>query len=243
MQLTDEEIRAILIEQKKRKRRKQRIKRRIVSAILLILVLVVGIEIFINRDAANEPRGVIFIDAGHGGVDGGSSVGDRMEKNDTLTLALNVKKALENQDFKVVLSRSDDSDVDRGERGKMANECNAALMVSIHRNKATEGNGVEVYIPSSNGKESQLLGNNVMKSLVAVGFAERQVRAGTLVTPNDDYLENSVSSMPSCLVEVGFLQDKGDNELFDNKQKEIAGAIAEAISNTYESLFEQTEEE
>ncbi len=243
MQLTDEEIRQIILQERRRKKRKQKIKRRITLALILLLIIFLGVGIFMNRGARATARGIIFLDPGHGGVDGGSVVGERCEKDDTLALSLAVSEALKDQGFKVYLSRSDDSDVDRAKRGEMANEKKAGLMVSIHRNKAEEGSGVEVYIPSSNSEEAQLLGNNVMKALVAQGFVERSVRAGTLVTSNDDYLENSVPTMPSCLVEVGFMQDAGDNKIFDEKRDDIARALADAIAETYAAIYEAEEEE
>ena len=241
MQLTDDEIREILIREKRRKKKRQRVKRRITLLILGVLILVLGVGIFINRNAMVKPRGIIFIDAGHGGVDGGSVVGDRLEKNDTLRLSLAVRDELKDLGFKVYMSRTGDDDVDRAERGNMANRKKANLMISIHRNKAEEGSGVEVYIPKTDDPESRLLGESLMKALVGQGFVEREVRAGTLVSSDDDYAENAVPTMPSCLIEVGFLQDKGDNKLFDEKLEENARVMAEAISETFRQLYEPEE--
>lgn len=241
MQLTDAEIREILIREKRRKlRRKKKIKR-VVASLCFVLILVLAIGIFINRDAKVTARGRIFIDAGHGGVDGGSKVGKRIEKEDTLTLALSVRDELEKMGFKVYMSRVKDKDVDRAERGNMANKKDAQLFISIHRNQADEGNGVEVYIPSKEDASSRLLGKNIFEALVRQGFAERSVRAGTLVSANEDYLENSVPTMPSCLVEVGFLQSKKDNKLFDDNLDENAVAIATAIESTFIELFENNQ--
>ena len=238
MQLTDEEIRQILIREKRRKRERKRKTRKILTILFVILVLVLAIGIYVNRDARVTARGVIFIDAGHGGVDGGSTVGKRLEKNDTLKLALAVRDELEHMGFKVVLSRDDDEDVDRAKRGEIANKKKADLFLSLHRNKAEEGEGVEVYIPAKNDDASRLLGQNVFEALVERGFAERSVRAGTLVSDQEDYLENSVPKMPSCLVEVGFLQSKKDNQLFDDNIDNNALAIATAIEETFIELYE-----
>jgi len=241
MQLTDEEIRAILIQERRRKKQKQKIRRRITLFLSLALVVVITVIVLICRSVFSESKGVIFLDPGHGGVDSGSCVGDRYEKDDNLSLALAVQKDLEQLGYEVVMSRTDDSDVGRAERGRMANQAKAQLFISIHRNKADEGNGVEVYIPSSNSNEAQLLGNNIMKALVSQGFMERSVRAGTLVSANEDYYENSVPNMTSCLVEIGFMQDKDDNALLDNNKAEIAEALASAIDDTFTELFEQEE--
>lgn len=241
MQLTDDEIREILIRQRKQKRRRQRKLRKFVLLIVAVLVIVLAVGIFINKDARINSRGIIFIDAGHGGIDGGSKVGKRLEKEDTLALSLAVRDELEHMGFKVCMSRTKDKDVDREERGKMANKKNAQLFLSIHRNQASEGEGVEVYIPSKNDKESRMLGTNVINALTEQGFAKRSVRVGTLITENDDYVENSVPTMPSSLVEVGFMQNKHDNQLFDDNLEENAKAIASAIEATFDAIY--TEEE
>ena len=243
MQLTDEEIREILIREKKRKRRKQIIRRRISLAVLLVAIIVLGVGIFINKDARVSARGIIFIDPAHGGVDGGSVVGERLEKDDTLRFSLAVKQELEALGFKVYMSRDKDEDIDRDSRGQMANEKNAQLFVSFHRNKAEEGTGVEIYIPSTNDEASQLLGNNLMAAFKAQGFEDRGVRIGTLVGSDKDYSENKYSNMPSCLAEIGFMQNDNDNELFDSNLEANAKAVAEAISNTFAELYETDSDE
>ena len=241
MQLTDDEIREILIRQRKQKKRRQKKLRRFILLIVAVLVIVLAVGIIINKDARINSRGLIFIDAGHGGVDGGSKVGKRLEKDDTLALSLAVRDELEGMGFKVCMSRTKDKDVDREERGKMANKKNAQLFLSIHRNQANEGEGVEVYIPSKNDKESRMLGTNVLNALAEQGFTKRSVRVGTLITEKDDYVENSVPTMPSSLVEIGFMQNKHDNKLFDDNLEGNAKAIAEAIEATFDAIY--TEEE
>ena len=96
-----------------------------------------------------------------------------------------------------------------------------------------------MWIPSENGKKDQLLANNIMTQMEKVGItANRGVRSGTLPDPSDDYVENSVSDMPSVLIEFGFISDEEDNKLFDTKTSEYADAVAEGISETYQSLYE-----
>lgn len=242
MQLTDDEIRAILIREKKRKKRKRRIIRRVTALVILIALVALAIGLLTNRDSFKEPyvgRGIIFIDPGHGGNDPGSDELGHVEKDDTLALALEVKKSLEDRDFKVIMSREDDSSVDRDERGKMANKEKALLFISIHRNQASEGNGAEVWIPSSNSKETQLLGRKILDALEKQGFYARGVNPGVLGNTKEDYSENLIPTMPSCLVEVGFLSSKTDNELFDKKLKENGKAIAQAIDDTFSALYEE----
>ncbi len=44
-----------------------------------------------------------------------------------------------------------------------------------------------------------------------------------------DYLVNSATDMPSCLVEMGFITTERDNELFDKNLEKYAAAVAEGI--------------
>lgn len=255
MQLSDAEIREILIRRKKAKIRKQkRRRRRMLIALLLIIVLIFAFiklkgskgkgtaedEKAADKAAAAQKRGVIFIDPGHGGMDSGSDDDkDRYEKDDTLKLGLAVRDKLQALGFKVAMSRTEDELVDRTERGKMANKAGAVFFVSIHRNKADGGgHGVEGFIPKGDDKESRLLGENIMHFLGRAGFTERTIRAGTLVDPNDDYEEIAATDMPSALIEVGFLSSEDDNYRFDAHMDQNASAIANAINYTFMQLHE-----
>lgn len=255
MQLSDAEIREILIRRKKAKIRKQkRRRRRMLIALLLIVALIFAFiklkgskgkgtaedEKAADKAAAAQNRGVIFIDPGHGGMDSGSDDDkDRYEKDDTLKLGLAVRDKLQALGFKVAMSRTEDELVDRTERGKMANKAGAVFFVSIHRNKADGGgHGVEGFIPKGDDKESRLLGENIMHFLGRAGFTERTIRAGTLVDPNDDYEEIAATDMPSVLIEVGFLSNEDDNYRFDAHMDQNASAIANAINYTFMQLHE-----
>ena len=150
MQLSDAEIREILIRRKKAKIRKQKRRRhRMLIALLLIIVLIFAFiklkgskgkgtaedEKAADKAAAAQNRGVIFIDPGHGGMDSGSDDDkDRYEKDDTLKLGLAVRDKLQALGFKVAMSRTEDELVDRTERGKMANKAGAVFFVSMNKN-------------------------------------------------------------------------------------------------------------
>ncbi len=75
----------------------------------------------------------VVLDAGHGGHDPGNLGNGYMEKNIALNIVLEVGRWLEKQpDIKVVYTRKDDSFVDLFMRGKIANDSNADLFVSVH---------------------------------------------------------------------------------------------------------------
>ena len=96
---------------------------------------------------------VIVIDPGHGGKDAGAiGVNGVKEKNINLGIALKLGKLIEKniKGVKVVYTRKTDKFVELYKRGKIANEENGNLFISIHCNstprKPTDANGFEVYL-------------------------------------------------------------------------------------------------
>lgn len=96
---------------------------------------------------------VIVIDPGHGGKDAGATgVNGVKEKKVNLGIALKLGKLIEKKikDVKVVYTRKTDKFVELYKRGKIANEANGNLFISIHCNstphKPTNANGFEVYL-------------------------------------------------------------------------------------------------
>ncbi|UJH66993.1 N-acetylmuramoyl-L-alanine amidase [Allomuricauda sp. SCSIO 65647] len=84
-------------------------------------------------DAALNDEFVVVLDAGHGGHDPGNLGNGYLEKNIALNIVLKVGEQLEkNPNVKVIYTRKDDSFVDLYIRGKIANDANADLFVSIH---------------------------------------------------------------------------------------------------------------
>lgn len=256
--LTDEQIRAIIIKRKRKQRMRKRVIRRC-SVLAFALVLVIGGIVTLVRGCSSsdgsskgsrsseavafadmDEPGIIFLDPGHGGVDSGTDAGGRFEKDDSLKLAKAVSGELKQMGYEVYMSRTEDVDVDREDRGLMANAKSADLFISFHRNQASEGNGAEIYIPSDSTDKEKTLAEKLMAAFVECGFEERSITAGVFKDPTDDYYENSVPTMPSCLAEVGFTSNDGDNEIYDHIDKNakiIAKAISEAHKETYPEKY------
>lgn len=115
-------------------------------------------KLFKKNDSANKLKDkwefdVIVIDAGHGGKDAGAiGVNGAKEKDINLSIALKLGKLIEEnmKDVKVVYTRKTDTFIDLYKRGKIANENNGKLFISIHCNststKPSDANGFEVYL-------------------------------------------------------------------------------------------------
>ncbi len=182
----------------------------------------------------NDGKVIICIDPGHGGIDGGC-VGDndRLEKDDALKLSLAVKRELESLGATVVMTRKDDSDVYRTDRPAFANSQNTDVLLSIHRNSYTSDSsvkGVEAWISSTNPTNAYNLSNAILTSLETAGISRnRGIRTGTQGSAAEDYAVNSQSSMPSLILEMGFITSPEDNTNYDNKMDAYAKAIANSV--------------
>lgn len=63
----------------------------------------------------------------------------------------------------------------------------------------------------------------------------RGVKKGTQTGESSNYYINVHSDMPSCIVEMGFINDASDNQLFDEKLDAYAAAIGDAVLATAET--------
>jgi len=90
----------------------------------------------------------IVIDPGHGGRDPGATANGLYEKDIVLDVALKLGEYVENRlGVDVVYTRTDDRFIPLEERGKMANEAEAKLFLSLHVNASREAaaHGTETY--------------------------------------------------------------------------------------------------
>lgn len=89
----------------------------------------------------------VFIDAGHGGKDPGTSHNKILERAVTLDIALALGRLLQANGLQVVYSRSKDNTVALSERTRLANSAGTDLFVSIHVNahENPQINGFETY--------------------------------------------------------------------------------------------------
>lgn len=94
---------------------------------------------------------VIALDAGHGGRDRGK-INERLkvdEKTFTLDVVHRLRKLLEAQGYKVVLTRSDDRYVELEDRPAIAQKAGADLFISVHFNSVASRpqnvTGLEVF--------------------------------------------------------------------------------------------------
>ena len=254
------------VHRRKRKVNKKRVFFALIVIIFILSLISYGLGYFIgfifrprNHTGVNEPVGLITsevttttttepedilrvcVDAGHGGKDGGSTsnISDRLEKDDNLRIALAVRDHLEAKGVQVVMTRDDDTFVSLDDRCTIGNTSDVDFFVSLHRNSSAEGSGVEIWVSKKQPLEDTKLATNIMNALDSVGIQKnRGVRFGYINSPNEDYQVNRETNVPSCLIEMGFMNSKGDNEYFDKYLQDYAEAIANATIQTWDELKE-----
>ncbi|MCD8008606.1 MAG: N-acetylmuramoyl-L-alanine amidase, partial [Clostridiales bacterium] len=183
---------------------------------------------------------IVCLDPGHGGNDPGCNVDDRLEKDDTLALALAVREDMEAAGITVVMTREDDTYVSLDDRCYIANQANADYFISIHRNYASGiANGVEVWKSTNASDASVYLADAVSAALEAVGVSRnRGVHTGSQGSEYSDYQVLRETAMPGVLIEMGFVENSDDNWYFDTYLEEYAQAITQSVLDTYEASLE-----
>ncbi|MGB3607609.1 MAG: M56/M15 family metallopeptidase [Psychroserpens sp.] len=180
-----------------------------------------------DKDLNTEPLTVI-IDAGHGGIDSGNFIKEQDEKFIVLQIT-KALAALSDQRVDIVLTRNKDEFMSLKDRAEFVNSKKPDLFLSLHCNasKNSLANGVEAYIDLNHEDHDKMLHHaELLLQNQTNYFTSRGVKTG-----NFYLLKNT--SVPSVILELGFLTNDGDrNLLFNtNQQKNIAQSI-------YDSLLE-----
>jgi N-acetylmuramoyl-L-alanine amidase len=166
------------------------------------------------------------IDPGHGGPDPGAvGIGGLQEKGIVLDIGTKVAALLQQQGVQTLLTRSDDRDLDLEPRVQMAEQANATVFVSIHANaislSRTDISGLETYYYQSGQELAQTIHQTILQG---VGISDRGVRTARFYVLRK-------TSMPSVLVEVGFVTGQDDAARLSNPayRTQMATAIARGI--------------
>jgi N-acetylmuramoyl-L-alanine amidase len=123
---------------------------------------------------ASSPKRVVVVDAGHGGIDSGTTgVDGTMEKNLVLDEALRLRSALQKRGYVVHLTRETDVYIPLRERVNVARGFDADLFISLHAdsNPDSSVSGASVYTLSESGsdKEAAALARKENQSDVIAG--------------------------------------------------------------------------
>ena len=107
-----------------------------------------------------DPRPLIVIDPGHGGIDNGTQSSGEMEKNLVLGFGLALRDRIEKSGkYRVVMTRTDDTFIPLNDRVKVARNQSAALFVSIHADalprREGDAQGATIYTLSDKASDAE----------------------------------------------------------------------------------------
>lgn len=217
--------------------------------IILIVLIFISSNVIINaEELKKDDKKIILIDPGHGGIDGGAeSKNGITEKDINLKIGLNLKKRLEKQHFKVVMTRDKDKGLysdegkirekkleDLNNRCKMKEESNCDMFVSIHLNKFPQSKYYGAQVWYSDNKNSTELAHIIQENLKE----DLNDDSGRVEKPALELYKvlRCSKSIPSVIVECGFLSNEEEAYKLntDKYQNKIAESICKSIKMYYD---------
>jgi N-acetylmuramoyl-L-alanine amidase len=114
-----------------------------------------------ERAQNGDPRPIVVLDPGHGGIDYGTQAkGSITEKAIVLEFALILRDLIERTGkYRVVMTRTDDTFIPLAERVQIARQRQAGLFVSIHadalRRSEGEAQGATIYTLSETASDAE----------------------------------------------------------------------------------------
>lgn len=177
-----------------------------------------------------ENHGIlIVIDPGHGGYDNGSNIDGIYEQEITLEISFCLAEKLNEMGYNTLLLREDnETHLFPEERVEKAEEAEADIYVSIHLNtyeQDTSVSGMETWYHEKDDGSSELASMVQKAASKATGARDRGLKeTKELIVVRD-------TSMPSCLIETGFLTNKAEREalMSEEYQDKLASGIAQGI--------------
>jgi len=231
------------------------IKRRNAALILLILVLSIAVFSLEGSDdplalAANRQyKATVILDPGHGGEDPGavSNYSGIAEKDINLRIALLLKELLEEDNYRVIMTRQEDvlnckpgtknitekRRQDLTGRRKLIDNSGADIVVSIHLNKFEEPQyyGAQAFYPPGSPESERLavcMQNALKEHVDPSNNRKALVKKERIVILRD-------LVVPTALVECGFLSNSREEALLrtPDYQEKIARALKMGIDQYF----------
>ncbi|MBQ9072586.1 MAG: N-acetylmuramoyl-L-alanine amidase [Bacilli bacterium] len=213
--------------------------KKIYSIFLLIMFICSFSFVSANTKKSNlELLGkVIYLDAGHGGVDPGSVYKNIYEKDINLEICEKLQKVLEEEGAIIYMTRYGDYDLsnnntgarkksDLNNRAKIINASGADIYISIHLNSISSStwSGAQVFYDDVNSKNydfAMLMQEQLKTDLKTT----REVKEITTM------LMNRKITIPGILIEAGFLSNPNDRYLLQKAdyQYKIVESIKKGI--------------
>lgn len=213
-----------------------KIKKYIIITTILIIITIITLSIFKVTATNTFPLlgKIIYLDAGHGGIDNGTTSNNINEKDINLQIVLELKKELEQNGATILLTRKDDNDLsnpnskyrkksDFDNRIKLINNSNADIYISIHQNhfENNKYSGPQVFYV----KDNQKLAQTIQTTLNKATNTKRNIK-----TITNTYMYKRLNKK-GVLIECGFLSNTTERQKLTTieYQKYLSKIITEGI--------------
>ncbi len=175
-------------------------------------------------------KGLVAVDAGHGGTDYGAQANGLTEKIWNLETAYLLKEKLEALGLDVLMVRQTDAFIDLTRRAEIANKNKADLFISIHFNAFNgHAKGWEDFIYNGTVQTTtQKLQNDLHQEILPLlshyGLADRGKKRANFAVLRD-------TKMSAILIEAAFADNVDDAKVLKEKQyqEDLATALAKGI--------------
>lgn len=166
----------------------------------------------------------LCFDYGHGGNDPGATYCGRREAEDVLYIGRRVAAEVRRHGAIVDETRTSDVAVSLQQRSNFENRNTYDYFISFHRNafKPEQARGIETFVYLNPGAKAEGMAQKIQSSMVDVGFINRGVKRA-------DFHVLRETKAPAILVEIGFIDNSKDNELFDTKKSKVVQAISKSV--------------
>ncbi len=211
-----------------------------ILSLICIFFIIFALPIKISAEDEKVEH-VILIDAGHGGIDGGAkSKNGTIEKDINLAIALKLKKKLEDNGYKVYMTREDDSQLDKkkasdlSKRCEMKKETKCEAFISIHQNMFPQAKcfGAQVWYASND--KSKELADSIQNSLKE-NIKDNNKRIAKAAKEQYKILRDGYEG--ACvIVECGFLSNYEEEQKL--KTNEHQDNLVEGIKCGIDKYFE-----
>ncbi|MFB6363705.1 N-acetylmuramoyl-L-alanine amidase [Paenibacillus elgii] len=188
----------------------------------------------------------VLIDVGHGGIDGGASYGNLLEKDINLAIGKKTYETLRRKGYVVLMNRMDDYALsgenlwlktrsrhikDLAQRSHLCNEVKPKIMISLHVNSARNSSKRGAILIHQAKPQSAQLAKAMQAALNALyGTGDKPV-------PGRKFHLLKYSKSPTVIVEMGFITNAEDRRMLTEAQSQQR--IAEAIAAGVEQYMQQ----
>lgn len=198
-----------------------------------------------------DNKRVVMIDPGHGGSDSGAVANGTTEKAVNLIMSKKLRDELKRRGYEVRMMRENDKDIRLVDRGRITNNSDADIFISVHQNAHPRHNaqGIETFYYKShpnwqpkinkkyhsNGQRianSKHLSDLIQRNLLReTGAVDRKVQSKTFAVLRE-------TARPAVLVEAGFLDHPVEGKRIQRPEyhDKVVKAVADAVDEYFRDV-------